>query len=210
VINHFLNRGENMQIEIPVIKQYRSTEAPTAQSGNHTEDNDVTDAAIEAEANRIIAATCAKHGLDPSELPPGATEDARRAAKETIEREAAKKANPIYAELEQEREKTRLLQAQVNALKSSHSNAASDRRPAITADAARAQVGEMAWNHQMTDAQRLQVIGVDPATVDAATRQEIMDVFGPKSDPHRASDLKRSNSFRYRQLKEVGRALRLI
>src|ERR1035438_1073988 len=37
----------------------------------------VTDAAIDAETNRIIAATCVKHGIQPSDLPPGAADDAR-------------------------------------------------------------------------------------------------------------------------------------
>jgi hypothetical protein len=199
-------------IEMPIFSQTQSCEAPTTQSTPAPSPEGI-EKAIDSEANRIISATLQKHNMTLDQLNqqcPGAVEDARNTAKQMIERDTARKENPMYAELEQEREKSRLLQAQVNALKTSRTNTANDRRPAITAEQARAQVGELEWNHRMTDAQRLQVLGVEPSTVDAATRQQIMAVFGPKSDHRRASDLMKADAFRYRQLKEIGRALRLI
>ena len=168
------------------------------------------DAAIDRETTRIINATCEKHQIHPSQLPPGAVEDAKRAGRDMILRDEARKANPLYSELEQEREKGRLLEMQLEAVKQSRVNVGNDRRPAVTVDVARAKLGELEWVHRMTDAQRLQAIGVNPVEVTAETRQTILEIFGPKSDHHRASDLMKADSLRYRTLKEIGRALKII
>ena len=97
----------------------------------------------------------------------------------------------------------------MSAMKSSRTNN-NDKQPAVTVDLARSKAGELAWNHQYTDAQRLQSIGIEPSTVDASVRRQIMEVFGPKSDHRRASDLMKADALRYRTLKEIGRALRII
>ena len=167
-------------------------------------------AAIEKATARIIAQTCEKHQIHPSQLPQGAVDDARRTARDAYQREEARKANPMYMELEQEREKSRLLTMQLEAVKESRVNVGNDRHPAVTVDVARAKLGPLDWSHRMTDAQRLQAIGVNPVEVTAETKQTILDIFGPKSDHRRASDLMKSDSFRYRTLKEIGRALNMI
>ena len=175
-----------------------------------TNDSPATVAAIDAETTRIITATCEKHQIHPSQLPAGAADDARRAARDMILRDEARKANPLYTELEQEREKGRLLQMQLDAVKQSRVNAGNDRQPAVSVDVARAKLGELEWSHRMTDAQRLQAIGVNPAEVTPETRQTIMEIFGPHSDHHRASDLMKADAFRYRTLKNIGRCLKMI
>lgn len=175
-----------------------------------TQNSPEINAAIDAETTRIINATCEKHQIHPSQLPEGAADDARRAARDMILREEARKANPLYSELEQEREKGRLLQLQLDAVKQSRVNVGNDRRPAVTVAVARAKLGELEWVHRMTDAQRLQAIGVNPVEVTAETKQTILEIFGPHSDHRRASDLMKADSFRYRTLKEIGRALKMI
>jgi hypothetical protein len=89
----------------------------------------VTDDAIDAETNRIIAATCVKHGIQPSDLPPGAADDARRAAKEMLQADAAQKANPLYTQLQAEREAHRLTQMTLEAVKQTRVGVANDVKP---------------------------------------------------------------------------------
>jgi hypothetical protein len=63
----------------------------------------VTEAAITAATDKIIASTCAKHNMTPDQLPAGAVEDARRAAAEMLQSEAAKEGNEYFHLYNQEK-----------------------------------------------------------------------------------------------------------
>jgi hypothetical protein len=166
-------------------------------------------AAIRARAEQIITGTVQKHGITRDKLTKEQIDDAHRAATEQIEREAARASNPYYAELEAEREKNRILGMQVAAMKQTRTNSANNTEPAVTVEMARRRLGDLAWIHQMTDAQRLSAIGVPPESVTPAMIQEIKDTFGPGSS-HRASDLMKANAGRYRTLREINRCLRIV
>ena len=172
------------------------------------------EAAIDRETNRLIAQTCEKHQLHPSQLPPDAVDDARRTARENYAREEARKSNPMFSENELLRQKLQEVEAQLFASRTAHTSAASaNSRPAQSTglvEVARAKLGEFAWNHQMTPDTRLQSIGVQPSEVTASVRQEILDVFGSKSTATRATEMFRADPARYRRLKEIGRCLRMI
>jgi hypothetical protein len=175
-----------------------------------TQNTPEMNAAIDSEMNRIIATSCAKHGIHPSQLDAGSIADARRTAAEMVLRDQARQANPMFTELEQRNEKIRLLEMQVDALKGARANSGNDRQPAMTVDVARKKLGELEWSHRMSEAQRLQAIGINPAEVTAETKQTIMDIFGPHSDHRRASDLMKTDALRYRTLREIGRCLKMI
>jgi hypothetical protein len=170
----------------------------------------ITEAAIQRVAEAKIAGTCAQHGINRDQLKAEVVSDAYTYAKEKLTAEAERAANPYFQQLEQEREKSRLLAMQLEAVKASRVNVGNDTAPAVTADMARARLGQLEWNHKLDDNGRLQAIGVDPSTVTAATRAEIMELFGPQSSSARASDLMKANGRRYRSLKEIGKALRII
>ncbi|HEX4320707.1 MAG TPA: hypothetical protein VHZ52_07385 [Acidobacteriaceae bacterium] len=108
----------------------------------------------------------------------------------------------LDSELRAEREKLRIVEMQVAALKISHP-IQNNAQPAISVDVARGRLGLDAWK-ALTDAGRLQAIGVDPNTVTDATKAEVMELFGPKSDSAKAHDAFKSNAGRYRHLKNIG------
>jgi hypothetical protein len=171
-------------------------------------------ARIETETNRIIAASCAKHNLPLSQLPPGAADDARRVATDTIAREEARRSNPMFAENELLRQKLESTEAQLLASKTARASTASatsaNTQPVGSVDVARHKLGEYQWNHVLTPDTRLLAIGVAPETVTPAVRQEIAEVFGPKSTTNRASEMFRADPARYRRLREIGHCLRII
>ena len=77
------------------------------------------EAAINAEQNRIIAANCAKHGIQANQLTEGQIADARRTAEQNVEREQALASDPHYARAEQLQEENRQLKMQLAAMKDS-------------------------------------------------------------------------------------------
>jgi hypothetical protein len=170
----------------------------------------VSEHAIRQLAEQKITQTCAEHGVQRSDLKDAAISDAYEWAKQELTAQAERSTNPYFQENERLREELRLARMQTEALKTGRVNVGNDTRPAIDANTARAKLGEYQWNHGLSDAGRLQAIGVDPSTVTAATKAEILEIFGPKADSMRAADLYKSNARKYRQMKEIGRALRII
>jgi hypothetical protein len=166
--------------------------------------------AIETATNRLITEACSKHGIQPSQLPVEALEDAKRTAVAMVAKEQERKSNPLFLELESAQEKIRLQDMQIKAMKETRGTPVADTHPAITVDQARRNVGEVEWNHKLTETGRLLAIGVAPETATPAMRLEIMETFGPRSSSTKAAELHRSNPGKYRQLKEIGRALRII
>ena len=162
----------------------------------------ITEAAIDNETNRIIAATCAKHGIRPSDLPPGAADDARRAAKDMLEADATTKANPLYAQLEAEREAHRLTQATLAAVKQTRIAPNNDVKPVADVARVRGLMGDRDW-YALTDNGRLQSCGINPAEVTAVERQQCKELFGRGCDSHYANDFFKQNAARYRHLKNI-------
>jgi hypothetical protein len=174
----------------------------------------ITEADVDRETNRLIASTCAKHNITVADLPPGTVESARQSAREMLQAESARKANPMFAENELLRQKLQTAEAQLFASKNARTTASSAASPSTqpigSVEQSRSKLGEYQWNHVMTPNTRLQAIGVQPSEVTPAVRQEIEEVFGPKSTSVRASEMHRADPLRYRRLREIGRCLRII
>jgi hypothetical protein len=120
----------------------------------------------------------------------------------------------MFAENELLRQKLQTAEAQLFASKNARTTASSAASPSTqpvgSVEQSRSKLGEYQWNHVMTPNTRLQAIGVQPSEVTPAVRQEIEEVFGPKSTSVRASEMHRADPLRYRRLREIGRCLRII
>jgi hypothetical protein len=170
----------------------------------------VSENEIRTLAESKISQVCNEHGVTRDDLKQEVITDAYKWSKEKLEADKQRAADPYYQENLRLREELRIARMQTEAIKAGRVNVGNDTRPAIDVNTARARLGEFEWNVKLTDAGRLQAIGVDPSTVTAATRAEILELFGPKASSARACDLMKANAGRYRQLKEIGRALRII
>ena len=169
-----------------------------------------TAAKIEAKTAELIRTTCQKHGVSPDRLTEAQHRDARQTATEMVTAEQERMSNPFYQELQAEREKSRLLGMQLDALRSTRNvNAPSAAATVQNADMMAHKLGPAVWNHSLDANGRLQACGIDPGVNTAAFRAEIKEYFGPGSSV-RAAELKRHNPARYDLLKNAGRALRLI
>jgi hypothetical protein len=167
-----------------------------------TIDPAVTNAAIDAETSRIIAASCARHNIQPSQLPPGAADDARRAAREFVELQQDMEANPVYKMLEAERAAHKLTQMQLNAAKQVRPTMGSNTPPVANVEITRARMGEREW-FALTNDGRLQSCGIDPATVTPLVREECAKLFGRKMDSAYSSNFFKQDGGRYHFLKNV-------
>jgi hypothetical protein len=170
------------------------------------------EAAINAEQNRIIAANCAKHGIQANQLTEGQIADARRTAEQNVEREQALASDPHYARAEQLQEENRQLKMQLAAMKDSRPSPAPNgavQNANLTYERAIARVGRANWCAMSSD-QRLASCGISPNEVGATTKDEIRAVFGSNSDSSRASDLMKVSPAKYARLKLIGLALGLI
>ena len=167
----------------------------------------VTEAAITAATDSIIASTCQRRGITPADLPPGAVEDARRAATEMIQSEAAKESNEYYHLYNQEKQARETAEATLKAVRENRTVAANtvDHRHTVTAERARDLMGRNQW-FCLTDAQKIQAVDVDPSSVD---RLQVRALFGKGADSHTAVDFQRSNPRRYAALREVAKVLNI-
>jgi hypothetical protein len=75
-----------------------------------------------------------------------------------------------------------------------------------TLEQARAQVGVERWNHKLTDAEKLVVMGQDPNQ----DRDFLRKLWGKGADPHLSQDLFRSNPKLYRETKQAALALNIF
>jgi hypothetical protein len=170
-----------------------------------TIDPTVTNAAIDAETNRLINSTLQKHGLTLEQLNqqcPGAAEDARRTAREFVEREQEIAANPVYQQLQAEREAHKLTKMQLEAMKQTRVAVGNDVQPVADVAVVRARLGERDW-YALTDNGRLQSCGIDPNKVTPLVREECKKLFGRGADSHYANDFYKSNAGQYRNLKNI-------
>ena len=162
----------------------------------------ITDADVDRETNRLIAAPCAKHNIHVSELPPGTVESTRQSAREMLEADAAQKANPVYQQLIAEREAHKLTQMQLQAVSQTRIAPNNDVKPVADVARVRGLMGESSW-HALTDNGRLAACGIPPATVTPLEIQEAKNLFGTGSDSHYANNAFKQDAGRYRLLKNI-------
>jgi hypothetical protein len=164
----------------------------------------VTETAIRAAADKIIASTCAKHNMTPDQLPAGAVEDARRAAAEMLESDARNQSNEYYRLWEQQRQENEALKAQLGAVRENRA-ARADTRTVDTMEQVRDRIGRAAW-FQLPESGKLTAMGLDPASVD---KQQLRSLFGRHTDTALAVDLMKTSPYRYKQLKQAALALNI-
>jgi len=163
-----------------------------------------TDAAINAATDKIIESTCARHNIQVADLPPGAVEEARRAATEMIQSEARKESNEYYHLYNQEKKARETAEAQLGAVRENR-EAKADTRTVESMEQVRERVGRAMW-FQFSESQKLTALGLDPATVD---KNQLRSLFGAKSDGAYAVDFMKTSPYRYRQLKQAALALNI-
>lgn len=161
-----------------------------------------TEAAITAAADKIIASTCQKHGITPADLPAGAVDEARRVAKEMVESDARNQSNEYFHLYEAQKKETELLKAQLGAVRE-NKVARTDSRVVTSMERVRDTMGRSTW-FQLTRDQKVASLGVDPSSVDMV---QLRNLFGKHTDTAYAVDYMKTNPFRYRQLREVAKAL---
>jgi hypothetical protein len=118
----------------------------------------------------------------------------------------APKVVPDYEQLyESQKAETGRLNALLTAAKISNSSAPKSVQPSMTAQKARAMVGELAWLKMSRD-ERLISIGVDPKSV---TNEGLQKIFGRGNDGSIGKDLMKTSPSRYAQLRQASLALNL-
>jgi hypothetical protein len=193
--------------DTPKLKTKKDTYMTIDNNQNIIDPGTVTDAAIDAETNRIIMASCAKHNIQPSQLPEGAIDDARRAAREMVESESAKESNEYYHLYMQEKAAHAATSATLGAVKQNQgvTTANQNYRHPVTAERARELMGRAQW-FMCTEAQKIQAMDVDPKSVDKA---QVRALFGKNHDVTAAVDFSKANPRRYAALREVAKALNI-
>ena len=167
----------------------------------------ITEAAVNQAADKIISSTCAKYGIQPSQLPAGAVEDARRAAREMVESDARKDSNEYYHLYNQEKQARESAEATLKAVRENRNIAANtaDHRHTVTAERARGLMGREQW-YMCTEAQKIQAVDVDPTSVD---KVQLRALFGRGHSTADAVDFSKANPRRYAALREVAKALNI-
>jgi hypothetical protein len=162
--------------------------------------SETDEVAIRAAANQIIAAAAQKGGYSVSEIPEEAKLDALNYARNAYAEEQAQKSNPVYAQLQAEREAHRLTQLQLQAVSQTRIAPNNDVKPVADVSRVRGLMGERDW-HSLTDSGRLAACGISQVT--AVERQQCKELFGRGCDSHRASDFFKSDAGEYRRLKNI-------
>ena len=160
------------------------------------------EAAIKQAADQLIREAAAKHGMTFEQVPEEAKQDAYNFAKASVEAQQAEAANPVYAQLQAEREAHRLTQLQLDAVKQTRVSVGNNVPSGPNPEIVRAQLGEGNWR-ALTDNGRLQACGINPATVTTLDLQEAQRVFGRKMDSHYSANLSKQDWTRYKHLKNI-------
>jgi chorismate mutase len=179
---------------------YMSFETNTATSNTTTTQS--TEAAITAATEKLIATACAKHNITPEQLPQDSIDYARRTAREMVESDQRNQQNEYYHLYLQEKQAREAAEAANKAVRDNHT-ARADTRTVTTMERTRDLMGRAAW-FQLTEAQKISALGVDPATVD---KQLLRTLFGKNTDTAAAVDYAKANPYKYKQFREVSLAL---
>jgi hypothetical protein len=176
-----------------------------------TEANTVTtpaidDTAIRAESARILSHLATKHNRSVDSFEPEIVDRAVEQARANLERSAADASNSYKLLYEREREQRELAESTLASIRTQgikHGGGGTGGAP-VSAAQAKARAGEHAWNHRLTDAQKIAALGVPPESVNV---NEARKVFGRGADPKLGSDLHKSDPVKYRTLKQVALAV---
>jgi len=164
---------------------------------------------IHTAADAMIRTAAQRANMTFEDVPQYAKEDAFRTAKAAFEEQKAQESNPLWKELQAEREAHALTQktlAATQQVRPQPVNGSRDTGPDPLV--VRAQMGEGNWR-ALTDDGRLQACGVNPTTVTQADLTEAKRVFGRGTDTHFASNLAKADFARYKHLKRIAVVLNI-
>ena len=159
--------------------------------------------AIQAAANQIIVATAAKKGLRFEDVPIEARQDALNYARNAFEEKKAQESNPLWKELQAEREAHALTRKTLEVTQQVRPNVVSNSKDNLPdPNVIRARMQEGPWR-ALTNDGRLIACGLDPASITAADIAEAKRVFGKNPDTAHAVDLSKRDFARYKRLKNL-------
>ncbi|MGA8742978.1 MAG: hypothetical protein WB561_17460 [Terracidiphilus sp.] len=161
-----------------------------------------TETAIQEAANKLIKAAAEKNGLTFEQVPQAAKDDAYRFARESIESEAVLANNPSHQLYLQAKQENALLKAQLGAVRENRT-AKADNRTVDTMERVRDTMGRATW-FQLSRDQKVASLGVEPSSVDMV---QLRTLFGKHTDTALAVDFAKTSPYRYKQLREVAKAL---
>ena len=162
----------------------------------------IEEAAIKIAADNMIRQAAAKNNMTFEQVPEQAKQDAYAYAKASIEADQALKANPLYTQLQAEREAHKLTQAQLEAVKQTRIAPNNDVKPVADVSRVRGLMGENSWM-ALTDNGRLAACGIPPASVTSVELTEAKKIFGRGCDSHYSSNAFKQDAGRYRHLKNI-------
>jgi hypothetical protein len=167
----------------------------------------VTEAEVDREAERLIAATCARHNVTRDNLKDEVIQNAARAARKKLEGERDLANNPYYNLYQQEKAAHAATSATLGAVKQNRTIAAANDNyhHTVTAERAREMMGREEW-FMCTAAQKIQAMDIEPKSVDMA---QVRALFGRGADGIAAVDFQKANPKRYAALREVAKALNI-
>jgi hypothetical protein len=119
-----------------------------------------------------------------------------------VESERQNQASPYYALYQSEKAKRELAEKQIAAVRENKVARADDRR-VDSMERTRDLMGRDVW-FQLSRDQKVASLGVEPSSVDMV---QLRALFGKHSDAALAVDYMKTNPYRYRQLREVAKAL---
>ena len=152
-------------------------------------------------AEQTIQSTMERHNVTRAQIKPEFIQDAYDLARGKVEEQRERESDPIYQQLQSEREAHRLTQLQLDIIKQTRSNTANDKAPAISPEIVRARMGERDWM-SLSDSGRLMACDINPNEVTAVVKEEIRTLFGG-GDSHYASNFYKENKARYQRLKSI-------
>lgn len=162
----------------------------------------ISESSIQDAANQLIRAAAHKSGMSFEEVPQQAKDDAYAYAKASIEAEQALKSNPLYTQLQAEREAHKLTQMQLEASRQTRIAPNNDVKPVADVARVRGLMGETSW-FALTDNGRLAACGIPPATVTPLEIEECKKLFGRGCDSHYASNAFKQDAGLYRHRKNI-------
>jgi hypothetical protein len=158
--------------------------------------------AIQTATNELIQKAATRNNMRFEDVPVEAREDALRFARNAFAEKKAIEANPVYGQLQAEREAHRLTQMRLEAVSQSKINPTSNVKVGPDPIVVRAQMGEGPYR-ALTDDGRLRACGINPANVTQLDRSEAKRAFGKGTDTHFASNLSKQDWARYKYLKSL-------
>ena len=154
-------------------------------------------------AATLIRQAAVKGGVSVDQVSEEAKRDAYNYAKASYEEQKAQESNPLWKELQAEREAHALTRKTLEATQQVRPNVVSGAKDNLPdPNVIRARMGEGAWR-ALTNDGRLITCGLDPASITAADVAESKRVFGKHPDTNHAVDLAKRDFARYKRLKNI-------